>query len=140
MPEIPGPSFDGSSMDEHQQFLPEYHIRRKDDFDRVYRRRATASDGRLLVFACHNGLSHARMGLSVSRKVGNAVKRNRWKRLIREAFRLTRDELPQGVDMVIIPRQSVEPELHQLIETLPRLAGRVASKLNRSSKSNRNPR
>lgn len=115
-----------------QRFLPEHHIRRGADFDRAYGRRASASDRYLLVFGCPNGLSHARLGLSVSRKVGGAVVRNRWKRLIREAFRLSRAELPKGVDLVVIPRcGGVEPELSYLRPSLSRLAERVASKLDK---------
>lgn len=120
----------GSLMGD-QRFLPKYRIRRGCDFQRAYRRRLTVSDQRLLVFGCENGLAHPRLGLSVSRKLGGAVVRNRWKRLIREAFRLSRPELPEGVDLVVIPRQGVEPVLSQLLESLPRLAGRVASKLER---------
>ena len=117
-------------MDDHR-FLPEYHIRRSRDFERAYRRRASASDRRLLVFGHENGLPHARLGLSVSRKVGGAAVRNRWKRTIREAFRLSRPRLPDGVDLVVVPRPGAEPELAGLMESLPRLAVRVASKLER---------
>ena len=115
-----------------QRFLPEHHIRRGADFDRAYRRRASASDRYLLVFGCPNGLADARLGLSVSRKVGGAIVRNRWKRLIREAFRLSRPELPKGLDLVVIPRRGgVEPELACLRPSLCRLAERVASKLDK---------
>ncbi len=112
-----------------QRFLSEYRIRRGADFERAYRRRCTASDGLLLVFGCANGLAYPRLGLSVSRKVGKAVLRNRWKRLIREAFRLSREKLPAGVDLVVVPRRTAEPELGKLLESLPRLAGRIAAKL-----------
>lgn len=114
-----------------QRFLPKHRIRRGSDFQRAYRRRAAASDGQLLVFGCKNGLDHPRLGLSVSRKLGGAVVRNRWKRLVREAFRLSRQRLPRGVDLVVVPRQGIKPELAELTESLPRLAARVASKLER---------
>ncbi|MHC4398830.1 MAG: ribonuclease P protein component [Planctomycetota bacterium] len=113
----------------NQRFLAKHHIRRNNDIRRAYQRRATASDPYLLVFACPNGLDHPRVGLSVSRKVGGAVRRNRWKRLIREAFRLSRQRLPEGVDLVVIPRQNAKPELALLVESLRRLARRAASRL-----------
>jgi ribonuclease P protein component len=113
------------------RFLPEHRIRRGADFQRAYGRRCSAADDQLLVFGCPNGLAHPRLGLSVSRKVGGAVVRNRWKRLLREAFRLGRSKLPPGVDLVVIPRGQGEPELKLLAESLERLARRVASKLAR---------
>jgi len=112
-----------------QRFLPAYHVRRPADFRRAYQRRCSAGDGLLLVFGHPNDLPHPRLGLSVSRKVGGAVVRNRWKRLIREAFRLTRAQLPVGVDLIVIPRTDAEPELKRLLESLPRLAARLAAKL-----------
>ncbi len=112
-----------------QRFLPAYHIRRGADFKRAFGRRCAASDQMLLVFGHPNGLAHPRLGLSVSRKLGNAVARNRWKRLIREAFRLRREQLPTGVDLVVVPRQGAEPQLGSLLNSLPRLAARVARKL-----------
>ena len=65
--------------------------------------------------------------------MGGAVVRNRWKRLLREAFRLRRDRLPAGVDLVVIPRRPTVPTLPQLLESLPRLAARIAGKLDRET-------
>ena len=112
-----------------QRFLPQHRIRRAADFQRAFRRRCAAGDQRIVVFGHPNGLSHPRLGLSVSRKVGGAVVRNRWKRLLREAFRLTRGQLPPGVDLVVVPKPEIEPDLVGLMASLARLAGKVARRI-----------
>ncbi|MEN6404879.1 MAG: ribonuclease P protein component [Thermoguttaceae bacterium] len=111
-----------------QRFLPRYRVRRTGDFQRAYRARRTAGDGQILVFGHPNGLPYPRLGLSVSRRIGGAVARNRWKRLLREAFRHTVANLPNGIDLIVVPRANVEPRLASLLESLPRLADRVARK------------
>jgi ribonuclease P protein component len=116
-----------------QRFLPCYRLRRGADFRRVYARKRSASDGRLVVYACENDLAFPRLGLSVSVRVGPAVVRNRWKRLLREAFRLRRTELPAGVDIIAIPRGARAPELNSLGESLVRLANQAAGKLKKKS-------
>jgi len=113
----------------NERFLSKHRIRRAGDFQRVFRRRASVADGWIIVYGHPNGLDHPRLGMSVSRRVGPAVARNRWKRLLREAFRHARPDLPPGVDLVVIPRAGVEPSLSALTESLVRLAGRVTRKL-----------
>ena len=111
------------------RFRKHEHLRRAADFRRVYDRRRSASDAWLIVYVCPNALPHLRLGLSVSRKFGGAVQRNRLRRLYREAFRLTRHEMPTGLDLVLIPRRPEEPTLEELKRVLPRLVRNVAQRL-----------
>jgi ribonuclease P protein component len=83
-------------------------ISRSRDFDAVYRRGRSAAGRHLVVYVFPreeaNDVSPARLGLSVSRKVGDAVTRNRVKRVLREQFARHASQLPPGVDVVVIAR------------------------------------
>ncbi|MFM7108117.1 MAG: ribonuclease P protein component [Planctomycetaceae bacterium] len=81
------------------------------DFTGVYGRRKSASAGPIVVYAAPNRCADGgtRLGLSVSRRIGNAVVRNRWKRRIREAFRAVRGRLPPGNDLVVVVRSAAVP-------------------------------
>jgi ribonuclease P protein component len=117
----------------NQRFTKQQRLLRPSDFQRVFDARGAASDGSLRLFGAANTLEHARLGLAVSRKVGNAVVRNRWKRAIREAFRLAQHELP-ALDLVCIPVPAATPNVAQLIAALPKLARRIAKKLDQQAK------
>jgi ribonuclease P protein component len=111
------------------RFRPCQHVRKQAEFDRAYETRLFAADDVLIINAAPNELAHARLGLSLSRKVGGAVVRNKWKRLIREAFRLSIRELPLGVDLVVRPQKDSEPELQAIRKSLIALGRRIARRL-----------
>lgn len=75
-----------------------------------------------------NGLPYSRLGLSVGRRCGSAVRRVRLKRLLREAFRLESAVLPPGYDIVCIPqpteRDTLEAFRRALLLVLPRAVER----------------
>lgn len=118
---------DAPAVSKQFPFSAKYRIRKTEDFQRVYAKQCGAANGVVRVLAAENGLGYARLGVSVSRRVGNACKRNRWKRVLREAFRLTRSELPSGMDFVLIPIGGESPDFHTIQRDLPRLA-RLAEK------------
>lgn len=73
-------------------------------FAKVFARRVSSANKLIVVYAAPNGLKYSRLGLSVGRKLGTAVSRNRIKRLLREAYRLEAATLPTGYDFVVVPR------------------------------------
>jgi len=114
-----------------QRFRREARLRNQADFDRVFQGESYAADDVLVVNGIRSGLDRSRLGLSVSRKVGNAVVRNRWKRLIREAFRTQCNKLPVGVDFVVRPRRGAVPNFEQIRDSLPSLARRIQRRIER---------
>lgn len=88
-------------------------VTRSGDFDAVYRRGTSAAGRHLVVYAFNRGEGDsARLGLSVGRRVGGAVERNRVKRVLREQFASLQTGLPAGIDYVVIAR----PGAHEYIE------------------------
>jgi ribonuclease P protein component len=100
------------------RFPAALRVKRGEDFDRAYAARRRRDFGAIVVYACPNGLPVTRLGLSVSRKVGGAVARNRVKRLVREAFRTSAAALPPGLDLVVVARPHEPWELPRYADAL----------------------
>jgi ribonuclease P protein component len=78
----------------------------KRDFELVFKEGVCLASQYLVIYARMNQLNIKRLGLSVSRKLGSAVMRNRIKRLLRESMRTVLEEIPSGCDVVIIAKKS----------------------------------
>jgi ribonuclease P protein component len=76
------------------------------DFRRVYSRGQSAVSPILVTYITPNRMSVNRVGITASKKIGNAVKRNRAKRIIRAAFNQIKDGLNNGYDIVFVARGS----------------------------------
>jgi ribonuclease P protein component len=120
-----------------QRFPKQLRILSRGDFRRVYAGRCAVGDDLLRLVGRLNEQSHPRLGLSVSRECGNAVVRNRWKRLLREAFRLSREKLPTGLDFVAIPRAPAPPELNALRKSIVNLSWRLSKRLQKDESAKR---
>lgn len=115
------------------KFTKAQHLRSPADFDRVYAAKRRASDHRLLLFAAPNSLPQTRLGLSVSRKHGNAVRRHHLKRLLREAFRLAQHDLPPGLDLIAIPTAGGEATVAGFRESLEKLAIKLRRRIEKAN-------
>jgi ribonuclease P protein component len=94
-----------------ERFPRRARLLRPDDFARVYGQRRSAARGPLVLYAAarEGGEPGARLGISVSRRIGNAVIRNAWKRRLREAFRRVSADLATDYDYIVVVR-SGRPE------------------------------
>lgn len=110
-------------------FLRRMRLVRGRDFERTYREGRRARGSIVVLVMRPNELEHSRLGLSIGRSVWkSAVKRNRVRRIFREAFRLSYPDLPRGMDLVMIAaRPRLEPELQATRAELVKLAQRIAS-------------
>lgn len=80
------------------------------EFQRVYRMRHSYGNRYLILYVAENGTDKTRIGFSVSKKVGNSVVRHRITRLLRESYRLNKDILRNGFDIVVVARPAAKDQ------------------------------
>ena len=81
-------------------------LKKNDDFQQVYRKGKSYANKYLVMYVLENHTDKNRLGISVSRKVGNSVVRHRITRLIRESYRLHENIFNSGLDIVVVARKS----------------------------------
>ncbi len=129
---------------ENLQFPKSLRLTGQREFQRVFTHGQFVADGTLVVHAYRDpalgeGVAQdlpqvrpevsSRLGISISKKVGSAPVRNRWKRLIREAFRTQRSQLPQGLSIVVRPKKGAKADYHAIEESLSTLMRRLERRL-----------
>lgn len=130
-----------------QRFPKSLRVLKGEDFTRVLRRGGCAADGTLVVFALprkpvaqaadtqaadRQSNSATRLGVTIPKKTGNAVVRNQWKRLVRESFRMQREDIPLGYDIVVRPKKDAHLEWAAIRRGLPRLITKAIQRIEHS--------
>ena len=99
-------------------------LKKNKDFTVVYRRGVSKANRQLVMYIYHNNTDRNRIGISVSKKVGNSVVRHHLTRLIRESYRLSEERFHIGWDLVVVVRKrAAHATYHQIDESLLKLAG-----------------
>lgn len=92
-------------------------LKKNRDFQRVYQKGTSKANRYLVMYVLENQYMKNRLGISVSKKVGNSVVRHRVTRLIRESYRLNEMDFDKGLDIVVVARPSAKEKNFQDIES-----------------------
>lgn len=117
-----------SPLKTNQRFRKNERLGKREDFARVYAAKCSAGDDLLVVYAASNQLPYTRIGISVSRKTGIAVRRSYIRRRIREAFRRNKEQIPKGVDLICIAKKPAGDKDINVTPSLIRLSAKAAKK------------
>ena len=92
-------------------------LKKHKDFQHVYKKGSSYANKYLVMYVLENGTSQNRLGISVSKKVGNSVVRHRITRLIRESYRLNETDFDSNLDIVVVARASAKGKGFHEIES-----------------------
>jgi ribonuclease P protein component len=92
-------------------------LKNNTDYRNIYNTGKSYANKYLVMYVKKNGLSSNRLGISVSKKVGNSVVRHRITRLVRESYRLSEDQLLNGLDIVVVARVSAKGKNYSEIDS-----------------------
>ena len=92
-------------------------LKKNSDFKNVYRNGKSYANRYLVMYVLENGTERNRLGISVSKKVGNSVVRHHITRLLRESYRLNKDMVKTGLDIVVVVRAAAKDSNFRQIES-----------------------
>ncbi len=92
-------------------------LKKNSEFQNVYKNGKSLANKYLVIYILGNGLEKNRIGISVSKKVGNSVVRHRITRLIKESYRLNNEKLENKLDIVIVARVNAKGKTFREIES-----------------------
>ncbi|WAA12296.1 ribonuclease P protein component [Fervidibacillus halotolerans] len=96
-----------------------YRIKKNEEFQRIFKKGKSAANRQFIIYRLENERDHFRIGLSVSKKIGNAVVRNRIKRYIRQVFHELEQEIRPSYDLIIIARKPAKDmDYHEVKQSL----------------------
>lgn len=91
-------------------------IKKNSDFQVVYKTGKSYANKLLVMYVIHNDSEETRIGISVSKKVGNSIVRHHVTRLVRESFRLSKENIETGLDIVVVARPAAKDSDYKMIE------------------------
>ncbi len=91
-------------------------LKKQDQFNKVYKYGKSIANNLLVMYTLDNKLSENRLGISVSKKVGNSVVRHRTSRLIRESYKINNSTIKTGMDILFIARNDIVGKKMQDVE------------------------
>lgn len=102
-------------------------LKKNRDFRYVYHKGKSYANRLLVMYVCQNHTDRNRLGISVSKKVGNSVVRHHLTRLIRESYRLHETDFKRGLDLVVVVRVAAKDKSYHEIESALLHLGRLHS-------------
>lgn len=117
-----------------ERFGKSARIQTRCEFMRVLGARRSAGDANLVVYIAPNDLGWNRLGISVSKRIGNSIDRHYVRRRIREAFRTSREVLPTSIDIVCVAQQGARERDHDVRSSLVALVRRASRRMRRRRK------
>jgi len=96
-----------------------YRVKKNEEFQRIFQQGKSVANRQFIIYKLENGIGHFRIGLSVGKKIGNAVTRNRIKRYIRQTFTELREKINPSYDYIIIARKPAKDmDYHEVKKSL----------------------